>query len=146
MQSEHIEDDLLQRYFDGELAAEPHAEAEIRGHLSGCSECEQRHQALGRLHSMFQIAAEEMADSASFAGLYERIEQGIEEDRQAGGQNSPVGGFRRFIADLLGKRSQVWMPVTGAAVAAAAVLLTIFTSPGSESLPSGASSDGLPLR
>jgi anti-sigma factor RsiW len=116
----HLEDELLQRHFDGDLR--PGRAAEVNQHLEGCPKCSERHRALVALHGMVELAAEQSARGVDFDALYARIEHGIRE------QHIPSLTERLVVwwRDLAEQRpGQVWVPA-GAALVAAVVLLMVF--------------------
>lgn len=117
---EHLEDELLQRHFDGDLR-EGRA-ADVNRHLQDCAQCSERSRALSALHRMVGIAAEDSARGVDFEALYGRIERGIREQR------TPSLGERVAVwwRDLAEQRpSQLLVPAAGA-LAAAVVLLMVF--------------------
>jgi hypothetical protein len=116
---EHLEDELLQRHFDGDLRAGP--AAEVDRHLRGCVHCNERHRALGALHRMVEMAAENSAQGVDFDALYGRIERGIQQQRTPGlGERLAV-----WWRDLAEQRpGQIWVPAA-AALAAAIVLVVV---------------------
>jgi anti-sigma factor RsiW len=71
----HVQDDLLQRYFDGEVG--DRQASEVRAHVDGCQECTARVASLSRLHSMFVAAREELAASVHSEALFARIRDGV---------------------------------------------------------------------
>jgi anti-sigma factor RsiW len=127
---EHIEDELLQRRFDGDLRAG--RAAEVDQHLQGCAECSARHRALQALHNMVGLAAEQSAQGVDFDALYGRIERGIREQRTP----SLTERLAVWWRDLAEQRpGQVWVPA-GAALAAAVALIVVFRDqPGPDPAP-----------
>jgi anti-sigma factor RsiW len=135
---EHVEEELLQRYFDGVL--EEQSAAHVKQHLGLCASCGARHRALGRLSQAIGMAAEEHARGVDFEALFSRIERGIGEPLNA----SPI---ERAVSrrDRVEKRwRQFWMPAAGAIAAAAALLLFLRSLPPKElpraSAPAGGES------
>jgi hypothetical protein len=118
---EHLEDELLQRHFDGDLR--PTRATEVEQHLQACSQCNQRHRALVTLHGMVALAAEESARSVDFDALYGRIERGIREQRTPS-LSERLAVWWRDLAEQ--RPGQVWVPA-GAALAAAVVLVLVFS-------------------
>jgi len=117
---EHLEDELLQRHFDGDLR--PGRAAEVKQHLESCTACSERRRALVALHGMVEMAAEQSARDVDFDALYARIEHGIREQRTASLTERLAVRWR----DLAEQRpGQLWVPA-GAALAAAVVLLMVF--------------------
>jgi anti-sigma factor RsiW len=120
---DHLEEELLNRYFDGELR--PARAATVAQHLERCPECSARHQALVALRGMIDMAAEESGRNVDFEALYGRIERGIREQPAPGW----LDRVRVYWRDLSEQRpGQVWVPAT-ALLAAAAVLLVWLNAP-----------------
>jgi anti-sigma factor RsiW len=117
---EHLEDELLQRHFDGDLR--PGRAAEVKQHLEGCTVCSERQRALVALHGMVVMAAEESARGVDFDALYAKIEHGIREQRTAS-LSERLAVWWRDLAEQ--RPGQVWVPA-GAALAAAVVLVMVF--------------------
>jgi anti-sigma factor RsiW len=117
---EHLEDELLQRHFDGDLR--PGRAAEVKQHLEGCTVCSQRQRALVALHGMVVMAAEESARGVDFEALYAKIEHGIREQRTPS-LSERLAVWWRDLAEQ--RPGQVWVPA-GAALAAAVVLVMVF--------------------
>jgi anti-sigma factor RsiW len=120
MNDQHVQEELLQQYFDGELA--PASAAEISRHLEHCDPCSRRHRALFALHDAIGRAAEESSKDVDFDALFARIEQGV--------QQQPAPGLAErtqvWWREQLDQRSRaVWMPAAGAIAAAAVVLLLV---------------------
>jgi anti-sigma factor RsiW len=120
----HLEDELLQRHFDGDLR-EGRA-AEVDRHLQGCAECTARHRALGALHRMVEMAAEDSARGVDFDALFGRIERGIREQRTPG----LAERFTVWWRDLAEQRpGQLWVPAAGALAAAVVVAVVLRDDP-----------------
>lgn len=120
MNQEHLEDELLQRHFDGDLRSG--RAAEVDQHLKDCAQCSERHRALVALHGMVGMAAEESARGVDFEALYARIERGIAEQRTPS-LSERLAVWWRDLAEQ--RPGQVWVPA-GAALAAAVVLVMVF--------------------
>ena len=120
MSAEHIEDEQLQQYFDGELSKKP--AALVERHLSGCESCTERQTSLVQLSRMIGIAAEDMARDVNFENLYYRVKQGVKQKEAPGLTEQITVWWDEFVEH----QSQVWMPATGAIAVAAAVLLTLY--------------------
>jgi anti-sigma factor RsiW len=118
--NDHLEEELLNRYFDGELR--PARAATVAQHLERCSECSARHQSLASLRGMIDMAAEESGRNVDFEALYGRIERGIREQARPGWRERA----RVYWRDLSEQRpGQVWVPATGLLAAAAMLLVWI---------------------
>ncbi|MFI5305703.1 MAG: anti-sigma factor family protein [Polyangiales bacterium] len=133
MKDEHVEEELLQRYFDGELDAAQ--KAEVAGHVERCERCAERVRGLSELHRVMGIAAEESARGVDFDALFGRIERGVAEQPRAG-----VVERLSFAMEERGQRPrQILMPVAVGLAAAAALLLVLRPQP-----PTG-QSEGAPV-
>ena len=136
MNDQHVQEELLQQYFDGELA--PASAAEISRHLEHCDPCSRRHRALLSLHDAIGRAAEESAKDVDFDALFARIEQGVREQPAPGLAERTQVWWR----EQLDQRSRGrWMPAAGALAAAAAVLLLVvraLPTPGPEDITESA--------
>jgi putative zinc finger protein len=132
VKDEHVEEELLQRYFDGGLEG-AHA-ARVEQHLAGCASCSARHRALDKLRQGLRIAAEERARGVDFEALFANVERGVRERPDPGLAERFAVSWR----DRLEQRSrQIWIPAAGAVAAAAALLLFLRGSPAHERTISG---------
>lgn len=116
----HIEEELLQRYFDGDLAPSP--ATAVERHLQQCAPCTQRHRALVALRRAIVHAAEDSARGVDFDAMFARVERGVRE------QPAPSLIERSSVwwRDRLEQRaSTLWMPAAGALAAAAVLLLVV---------------------
>lgn len=130
MQTEHLSDELLQRHFDGDL---DRAEAvQAQAHLDACGVCAKKRARLARLSGMIAQSAKEPLAEANFAGLFERIERGIESERAAD------TGAR--VISLASRRRPAYATVSAvvAGFAAAAAVLLMVYRPSKPTLPDAA--------
>ena len=118
--NDHLEEELLHRYFDGELR--PARAATVMQHLERCPQCSERHRALAALRGMIDLAADESSRNVDFEALYGRIERGIREQR-APGLLERLGVWWRDLSEQ--RPGQVWVPA--AALVAAAVVVVVWT-------------------
>jgi anti-sigma factor RsiW len=126
VKDEHVEEELLQRYFDGELEAAQRAE--VAGHVERCERCAERVRGLSELHRVMGIAAEESARGVDFDALFGRIERGVAEQPRAG-----VVERLSFAMEERGQRPrQILMPAAVGLAAAAALLLVLRPQPAVE--------------
>jgi anti-sigma factor RsiW len=134
---EHVEEELLQRYFDGALEA-PNA-ARVSQHIGTCASCGARHRALSNLRRAMVVAAEERAQGVDFEAMFTRIERGVREQPDQGAAGQAAVPLR----DRAGRRRArtIWWPATGVVAAAAALLLFLRSAPPNES-QTGAPGDG----
>ncbi len=116
MNNGHLEDELLQRYFDGELSNG--SAVEVGQHLESCETCRKRHRSLERLHAFINMTVEEAAKDVDFDALYGRIESGVEEARQ----QQKVVSIKSWLESSRLRRPVVLAPI---AIAAAAVLFFV---------------------
>ncbi|MCG8558066.1 MAG: hypothetical protein MJD61_22680 [Proteobacteria bacterium] len=126
-----IDDNALQRYFDGELSR---AEAsDLEHELAADPLSAARLEQLRRLSRLMTAASDDAAKSLDSDGLFARIEA---VRSHAAGKSGPLARSHPAAPNLLERvwswigglapKRQVWMPVAGATVMAAAVLLTFF--------------------
>jgi hypothetical protein len=114
-----LDDDVLQRYFDGELS-ELEQES-VKQRLSAHDEHVLR--GLSRLHDMMVASAEEAGRDVDSNALFTRISRGVEEERRLGrGPELTVVPGTVRVKD----RSTFWV-VSAAVVAAAATLLLVLS-------------------
>jgi anti-sigma factor RsiW len=110
----HLEEELLQRYFDGDLDA---GEAsQVASHLAECEACATRERSLAALRVSMGVLAEESARDVDFDALFGRIERGIAESAPRG-----VHANRR--------PARLWLPAVGVLAAAAALLMFLRSGP-----------------
>jgi len=120
---EHLSDDQLQRYADGDLPSGQAATA--AQHLGGCARCEEAHHRLVELNRVIGISAEYSAQGVDFDALYQRIEKGAREASEPGQIERLSVWWRELVEQRPGR---LWLPAAGALCAAAAVAL-LFRSP-----------------
>ncbi len=122
MPTEHLTDELLQRYRDGDLDASACAHTEQ--HLTECGSCSAQSAALERLHELLRAASKDAARDLDSAALFASIERGLQAEVPAG--------------KVIALRSRRIRSVTASAVAAlavaAAVLITVWR-PGAATRP-----------
>ncbi|HEX7478198.1 MAG TPA: hypothetical protein VF331_10355 [Polyangiales bacterium] len=117
--TEHLNDELLQRHFDGDLDRD--AADAARAHLAACEPCEARRRGLERLHMLLGTANDEAQQEADFAGLYDRIERGITTTNASA--TDPGAGEVVELATRRRPRPVVAYVLTAAAAAAAVVIM-----------------------
>lgn len=121
MMAMQLDDDTLQRYYDGELS--PIEERVVRARVQGDLEAQKRLRELARLSELFRVAATDMGESLDSDALFADIQAGIK--RQAGlgfGERLRVVSSEWFEH----KRALV-IPLAVAGAVAAAALLTLAT-------------------
>ncbi len=120
MNDEHVEEELLNRYFDGDLA--PAHASEVAQHIERCASCAARHRALGELQRLIGIAAEDDGRQVDFDAVFGRIEGAV--------RRQPAPGLGERVSFELHDRVErrtalLWMPAAGALAAAAALALML---------------------
>lgn len=123
-QTQHVQDDLLQRYHDGEV--EERQASEVRTHVEACEHCTTRMASLSKLHTMLSAAADEFGDAVHSDALFARIEQGL--------RAAPAPGLgerlRLWWDDLLEPLQPRGMWVPAVAAVGVAVALFLVARPG----------------
>jgi anti-sigma factor RsiW len=115
----HLDDDTLQRYFDGELPMQQ-AQA-VQKHVEQSPEAQRRLRELARLGDLIRLAAAEAAHSVDSDALFSRVEAQIQEQKQLGfGER-----LRLLSSEWSEHRRGVLVPMLGAAAAAAAALAIV---------------------
>ncbi|HEX2677467.1 MAG TPA: zf-HC2 domain-containing protein, partial [Polyangiales bacterium] len=130
MQTEHLDDELLQRHFDGDLDRAEAAAADA--HLQSCGECTRKRAELAKLSDMIAASVRQPAAQADFAGMFARIEQGIAAEAATSGSAGNVVS----IGSATRKRrnyGQVSALIGGLAVAAVALIMVY--RPGRNEIP-----------
>lgn len=115
MDEPDAQEELLQQYFDGELA--PTLAAQVEAQLERDPAYAAQYRSLRRLREMISMSAEEIARDVDFDALYGRIETGVE---SADGQTGLLGRLVVWWHELLEHR-----PLTLAAAGAFAGLVAI---------------------
>lgn len=116
MNNGHLDDALLQRYFDGELSNG--SAVEVGQHLEGCETCRKRHRSLEKLHAFINLAVEDVSEDVDFDTLYGRIESGVQETKQ----RRTLVSIQSWLESSRLRRPLVLAPI---AVAAAAILFFV---------------------
>jgi anti-sigma factor RsiW len=100
MTTPHIDDDLLQRYFDGDL---PDDEAgEVRHAVEASADEQERLERLARLRGLMRMAAEDMALDVGADALFGRISDDVRAGERRGGLRAIEGGRGRGPAIVTG--------------------------------------------
>jgi hypothetical protein len=124
------EDELLMRYFDGELAGEQLAEVEAR--LQRDPDFAARLTALGNLQRAVMASAEHAGEGVDFDALFGRIEARVAQDAQdeaAQATPLPSGGLGQWLRELLQHPAQLFVPAAGLAAAAAVIFVVARSGP-----------------
>src|SRR5689334_11400447 len=130
MADQHLDEELLHRYFDRDLNSDQRAEVET--HLQRCPACGARLGELQTLRGQIARAAEASAREVDFDALFGRIEQGIARSKPAGTVER-LSVWRKEQADQ--RPARLWASAAGLLAAAAAALLLVRAGLG---LPGGA--------
>src|SRR5688500_17048339 len=77
-----LDDDTLQRYYDGELS--PVEERAVRARVESDASAQARLAELEKLSEMLRVAADEMGEGLDSGALFAVIQSGIKKDEQAG--------------------------------------------------------------
>lgn len=109
--------ELLERYFDQELADEERALVE--NHLQDCPSCREELKAMEGLRRLMKTPVDEADSKENFYWVWQKIEREIQQEEKLGWKESIKRWFN--LTPLLRKR--VWVP----AAAAMAILLLIIT-------------------
>lgn len=119
MPDAHIEEELLNRYFDGDLAGE--SASTVATHLSQCGSCQSRLSTLQSLHDAITARAEESAreHDIDFDALFGRIERGIH------AAPAPIDLSARRAATHKPRPARIWASAAGALAVAAGVLFAV---------------------
>lgn len=118
-----LDDETLQRLLDGDLNAREAKQA--RDVLSRSTSDAARYRQFERLHELVQRGADDRVGDLDSDAMFRNIEAGIAKNRP--GMFEQLGAW---LSEFIEHRTQVWMPMAGAGVVAAAVLLTVY-APGS---------------
>ena len=114
-----LADDMLQRYFDGDLSE---AEAEVvRKTLEESATERARLRALERSRTLIRVAANESAKELDSEALFARVRAGVSDASVA----QATGSVRSLEDASQRKRKSAWIPVAAVLAIAAAVLLAI---------------------
>ncbi len=115
-----LDDETLQRLLDGDLNAREAKQA--RDALARSSQDAARYKSLERLHQLVQMTAEDMVGDLDADAMFRNIQAGIAKD-----QPGALEQIKAWLSEFFEHRTQVWMPMAGAGVVAAAVLLTFYS-------------------
>jgi anti-sigma factor RsiW len=114
-----LDDETLQRYYDGELS--PVEERAVRARVESSPEARKQLAELARLSELFRMAADEMGSEVDSASLFAGIERDLKKQESLGA----LGRLRVVRDEWLEHRRGVVITLVGAAAVAAAALLTV---------------------
>jgi anti-sigma factor RsiW len=132
--SDHVDDEKLQRYFDGETS--PGETTLVRRHLAECRVCARSLASLERLHALFADAADADVDAAApeLEAMFEKVRAGIEKQGKAGfGER-----LRVLVSETVEHKKHVWIPALTMAAAAVVALAVLVGKGGPVEAPPGA--------
>jgi anti-sigma factor RsiW len=115
----HIAEELLHRYFDGELNSSRARAVSL--HLATCSGCAARHVSLCALRQAICESARDSAQSVDFEALFARIESGLHEGESAA-LPKRASAFRH--SQTWQRKRRIWVVSATLLAAAAALLVT----------------------
>lgn len=114
-----LDDDTLQRYYDGELS--PVEERVVRARVESDPEAQKRLAQLSRLSELLRTAAEDMSNGLDADALFADIQAGIRKDEKA-----DLGTRLRVVREEWSShRRGVVISLAAAGAVAAAALLTV---------------------
>jgi anti-sigma factor RsiW len=114
-----LDDETLQRYYDGELS--PVEERAVRARVESSPEAQKQLAELARLSELFRMAADEMGSEVDSAALFAGIESDLKKEPSLGA----LGRLRLVRDEWLEHRRGVVVTLVGATAVAAAALLTV---------------------
>jgi anti-sigma factor RsiW len=119
-----LDDDTLQRYYDGELS--PVEERAVRARVDADPDARARLAKLARLSELFQMAGEEMGAEVDSEALFAGIQGGLKQQAELG-----LGARLSLVKDeWLEHRRGMVMTLIGTTAVAAAALLTVLVPHG----------------
>jgi len=114
-----IDDDTLQRFYDGDLS--PLEEHSVQARIEADPDAQRRLAQLGRLTDLMRSAAEELGESVPSDALFAAIEARLDAPEQAG-----FGARLRVItSEWMEHKRAVVIPLVAAGAVAAASLLAV---------------------
>jgi anti-sigma factor RsiW len=120
MHGEHPSADILQRYFDAELAA---AEAaQVQAHAASCATCTKQLGKLQRLRELIATSVQDSAQHVDFDAMFANIERGVATQPAPAKKVTTVVDF---VSHRVQRLSHA-VPVLGALALAAAVMLMLY--------------------
>jgi len=132
MSTETLDDDKLQKYFDGELSE---GEAEVvRREIEASDEHRARLRSLEKLRELLQVAADDVSSDLESDSLFERVRAGIDGAREEG-YDQPFGVVEGGASRHPVEPWKIWTPVAGGLAVAATVLLFVLTGGPAEEGP-----------
>ncbi len=121
-----LDDDTLQRYYDGELS--PVEERAVRARVESDASAQARLAELEKLSGILRMAADEMGEGLDSNALFAGIQTGIKKDEQAG-----FGGKFQVIREEWSEHRRGAVIGLGFAGAVAAAALLAVLTPGTPS-------------
>jgi anti-sigma factor RsiW len=121
MVEEPVEDELLQRYFDGDL--DPAAAAAVAQRVEHSPEARERLRALNALHAAVDRSVQDQVPGVDFDALFARIERGVQERPTPSAEER--AWWHEHMETQPAKKPRAWLPAMGALAAAAVLLLAV---------------------
>jgi anti-sigma factor RsiW len=118
-----LDDDTLQRYYDGELS--PVEERAVRARVESDASAQARLAELEKLSGMLRMAADEMGEGLDSNALFAGIQSGIKKDVEAG-----FGGKLEVVREEWSEHRRGAVIGLGFAGAVAAAALLMVLAPG----------------
>ena len=115
-----LTDEILERYYDGELS--PKKAKWVEEQLEGSPEHKARLEQMSRMSGLIQLMEKESLADVSFAGFEQRVKIGIEQAKKP----SVIDRARVWATEFFEHKQVVWIP---SAVAVAAVLAVVIAVP-----------------
>ena len=120
MNLEHLDDEKLQRYFDGETASGE--STVVKRHLDECADCMKRFQKLQTLRSLFAEMVSDVSEAPAFDAMYANIRAGVEKQKNAGfGER-----FKLLVNDTVTYNRRAVVSTAAVMLAAAAALVIMW--------------------
>lgn len=116
--AQKIDDDTLQRYYDGDLS--PLEASSVRAEVAASPEARARLDELAKLSEMMQLAGQEFGDGLDGDGMFAGIQAGIAKDRAEPGE-----GLRVVASEWIEHRKASLVSMFGIAAVAAAALFMV---------------------
>jgi hypothetical protein len=114
-----LDDDTLQRYYDGDLS--PVDERAVRTRVEGDADAQKRLAQLAQLSDLFRMASEDAAAGLDSEALFASITADVEKQQQLG----TFERLRLVSSEWLQHKRTVIVPLVATTAVAAAALLTV---------------------
>lgn len=126
MSVEHLDDEKLQRFFDGETTSGE--SIVVQRHLDECAACLKRHEKLQKLRALFSEMVNDVSEAPAFDAMYANIRTGIEKQKNAGfGER-----FKLIVNDTVTYNRRAVVSAAAVMLAAAAALVMMWSGGSSD--------------